>query len=219
LESKRIPATGLNSVSEHNPLYSLLKCTKLYSQKVNITQRDDDGDPKQLGAKYEPNPEILTDLGVILGDRNLRRLAFYALDTGAITLLIAKQALGLNHTAASRAVDTLEGYGILTPSLPIKRPRGAKGGRRVTVYQTPEASVDQVAQACELQRRLEAPKYRVALRYTQALLEEYFEARHREEITYVDLLAELKERRVPEAPDVANLMVPMLRERGVKVWR
>jgi hypothetical protein len=51
------------------------------------------------------------------------------------------------------------------------------------------------------------------------LLEEYFEPRKREEITYRDLLKELKARRVPETPDIAELMVPLLLERGVKVWR
>ncbi len=219
MASKRQHAAWLSSFSEHNPLYSLLKDTKLSSQKLNLTQRDDDGHPRQLGPKYEPNPEVLTDLGEILGDRSLRRLAFYALDAGAVTCLIAKEALSLNHTAAIRAIQALMGYGILTPSVPIKRPHGAKGGRRVTVYQTPDATVDQVAQACELQRRLEAPKYRVALRYTQVILEEYLEPRHLDEITYRDLLDELRVRKVPEYINVADMTAQLLVARGGKVWR
>ena len=209
----------LSSFSEPNSLYYILKETKLSSQKMNLTQRYGDGDSQKLSSVFEPNPQVLSDLGRILGDSALRRVAFYALDAGAVTGRIVKETLGLNHTAAIRAIQDLRDYGILSPALPIHRPHGAKGGRRVTVYQTPEATSDQVAQACELQRRLEYPKYRLALRYTQVLLEEYFEPKQREEITYRDLLNELKARRVPETPDIAELMVPLLLERGVKVWR
>jgi len=210
---------SLNSVSEHNSLYYILKETKLYSYKMNITQKGRQEEKPELNSKYEYNPEILTDLGLILGDRNLRRAAFYSLDTGAVTTRIIREVLGLNATASTRAVDTLRTLGILAPSLPIKRPKFAKGGRRVTVYETPEATPTQIAAAIELQKRLESPKYRLALRYTQVLLDEYFEPNHCEEITYRELVNELRARRVPETIDIADFMVPLLQERGIKVWR
>jgi len=209
----------LSSVSEHNSLYYILKETKLYSYNMNITQRGRYGDPSEKSSEYEHNPDVLEELGEILSDSALRRASFYALDAGAVTRGILRETLSLNHTATVRVIQSLLAYGILTPALPLHRPRGAKGGRRVTVYQTPEATPDQIAQTCELQRRLEYPKYRLALRYTQVLLEEYFEPKQRGEITYRDLLKELKARRVPETPDIAELMVPLLLERGVKVWR
>ncbi len=223
MATKRSPALGvspkLSSLPEPNSLYYILKETKLSSYKLNLTQRDSIGHPIESGPVYEPNSSILTDLGHILSDRNLRRSAFYALDAGALTGRILKEVLGLNHTASIRAIQELTALGILSPSLPIHRPRGAKGGPRVTVYQTPEATSDQVAQTCELQRRLEAPKYRVALRYTQVILEEYLEPRHLDEITYRDLLDELRVRKVPEYIDVADMTAQLLVARGVKVWR
>jgi hypothetical protein len=218
LASRRQATAGLSSLSEYNSLYYILKETKLYSQKLNITQKEGEKESSELDSKYEYNPEILTSLGLILGDHNLRRVSFYTLDVGAVTTRIIQEVLGFNLTAATRAIQSLRDYKIIEPAIPIKRPHGAKGGRRVTVYQTPEATVNQVAQACELQRRLESPKYRLALRYTQILLEEYIEPRHRQEITYVDLLDELKARRVPEVKDVAGFVRDLLRERGIKVW-
>jgi DNA-binding MarR family transcriptional regulator len=209
----------LNSVFDHNSLYYILKETKLRSHNVIITQRGIDEGPPELCSYYDHNSEVLQSLGKILSNSALRRVSFYALDAGAVTRGILRETLSLNHGATVRAIRALQSYGILSPALPIHRSRGAKGGRRVIVYQTPEGTQDQIAAACELQRRLEYPKYRLALRYTQVLLEEYFEPKHHEEITYRDLLKELKTRRVPEAPDIAELMVPLLLERGVKVWR
>jgi DNA-binding MarR family transcriptional regulator len=186
---------------------------------VNLTQREGDRERPELSSVYEHNPKILTDLGRILGDDNLRRISFYALDMGAVTMRIIEKNLGINHTAASRSIQALQCYGILSPAIPIRRPHGVKGGRRVTVYQTPEASNDQVAVACELQRRLESPKYVQAARFAQMLLEEYF-SKGRKEITYRDLLEHVREEKLPFiAADIAELAAQYLVERGVKVWR
>ena len=106
-------------------------------------------------------------------------IRLYALDAGAVTAQILRETLSLNTTASIRAIEELRDLKIIYPALQIKRPHGAKGGPRVKVYQTPEASDDQIAKAVELQRRLESPKYCLALRYTQVLLEEYFESGNR----------------------------------------
>ncbi len=209
----------LYSKNEYNPLYCILKAVKLYSYNLNITQRRDSQDPHELNSHLEYNSETLTRLGDILRIADTCRVAFYALDAGAVTERTLVGVLGLNQTSATRAIAMLRDYEVLLPALPIRRPRGARGGRRVTVYETPEATPDQVAAAIELQRRLESPKYCEAARFAQLLLEEYL-SRGRGEITYRDLLDRVRVANLPySAPDMAELAAQVLAERGLRVWR
>jgi hypothetical protein len=53
----------------------------------------------------------------------------------------------------------------------------------------------------------------------QTILDQYVK-KGREEITYRDLLDQIKEMRIPfKAPDIADLAAQYLEEKRVKVWR
>lgn len=208
----------LRSEAEHNPLYCILESVKLCSLSMNLTTKPGDVGVAESCSLFEYNSSILREAGRILGDDTLRRVAFLALDCGAVTELIVRETLGVNHTAAVRALRLLRDHGVLLPALPMRRPRGARGGPRVTVYRTPRGTPDQVAAAVELQRRLESPKYVEAARFAQLLLEEYIGGRG--EIRYRDILEHVREAKLPfAAPDMAELAAQVLTERGVRVWR
>ena len=66
--------------------------------------------------------------------------------------------------ASAAAAAALTAPTARAPSIRLLRPMNSGGGPRVKIYQTPDASPYQVASVVELQRRLESPKYRQAIR-------------------------------------------------------
>jgi hypothetical protein len=90
----------------------------------------------------------------------------------------------------------------------------------VKVYQTPDASLDQLASAIELQRRLESPKYLQAIRVVESLLEKHPEILVSGEISYGVLLESVKASKLGyNISDIALFVSKNLHERGIKVWR
>jgi hypothetical protein len=87
------------------------------------------------------------------------------------------------------------------------------------IWQTFDATPEEIQGTIQLHRCLESPKYCLALRYTQILLEEYFTPKGCCEITYRDLIQEFRDRKVPESFNVVQLTIPLLIERDIKVWR
>ena len=71
-----------------------------------------------------------------------------------------------------------------------------EGGPRVRLYQTPDATPEQVAQAVELQRRLESPKYQQALLVSQTLLEDYPLVVIKGETSYRNIVATIRKMKI-----------------------
>ena len=70
----------------------------------------------------------------------------------------------------------------------------------------------------QLHQRCLSPKYRIAEKLAQSILDGYIKGR--EEITYRDLLQHIRERETPfNVPDITELVAKYLGENGVKVWR
>jgi DNA-binding Lrp family transcriptional regulator len=132
----------------------------------------------------------------------------------------ARAKLNLKEAATWRSLKMLWDSGILHPSLMITRPRGKKGGRRVKLFQTIEASPEQIKEALELQSRLESPKYMQAVLVAQAMLTDFPMLRAKGEVSYSEILDEVRSKRLGlSVPDVAHLVSQYLSNEGVTVWR
>ncbi|GAH10178.1 unnamed protein product, partial [marine sediment metagenome] len=109
---------------------------------------------------------------------------------------------------------------IIEPAVRIPSVIRSKGGPRATVYRIPDADIDQINAASNLHRKLLSPKYRIAEELAQILLDDYITPRHVTEITYREILVFVKQKKVRERVDVAELVAQNLQhQKGIKVWR
>lgn len=93
-------------------------------------------------------------------------------------------------------------------------------GRIPDVWETPDATIDQVNEAIQLHRRTKSPKYRVAEAFAQSYLHDFLEPRGRKETTYRDLLEEAKARGFQEPMDIADLACQYFnKETSIRAWR
>lgn len=209
-----------NSGHGNNSPYYLLKAIKLLSHHREFNSATSVGELPGLLSGVGFDSGSLRAVGRILGSDSLRRTTFHVIDAGAVTLLILRGSLGLSLGTAARQLCDLQSYGIITPSVRLHRPMDAEGGPRVKLFQTPDASPEQVNQAVELQRRLESPKYLQAVLVSQTLLEDYPLVAARGETSYADIVTTIRRMKIGySVPDIAQLASRYLHERGIKVWR
>jgi hypothetical protein len=65
-----------------------------------------------------------------------------------------------------------------------------------------------------------SPKFRVAEKVAQTIIDEYITKRNVFEISYREVVIKVKEMRIPfKTSDIATLAATYLHEMGVKVWR
>jgi len=65
-----------------------------------------------------------------------------------------------------------------------------------------------------------SPKFSVAEKVAQTILEEYINKRNVSEISYKEIIVQVKELTIPfRTPDIAELAANYLHDRGVKVWK
>ncbi len=82
------------------------------------------------------------------------------------------------------------------------------------------ATSEEVAGALRLHFQLLSPKYRIAEEVAQSILADYITPRQVTEITYREIVVQVKELKIPfSAPDIADLTATYLNEKGIKVWR
>ena len=162
-----------------------------------------------------PGPSLLKLLSEIFFSESSARVAMYMAREGAATALILTRRLGLSKAAVYRALERLEAIGLVEPITTFRN----AGKKPVTVWRVLDATADQVQRAILLHNRLRNPKYRVAERLAQTLLQTYIPP-HRPEITVREIWVKVRELKVPyAAPDVVDIVAHLLQQRGVKVWR
>ena len=65
-----------------------------------------------------------------------------------------------------------------------------------------------------------SPKYRIAERIAQTILDEYMKKKKIDTISYKEILIHIKELKMPfRSPDIADLAATYLHDKGIKVWR
>ncbi len=142
---------------------------------------------------------------------------FYFCVHGASTAWILQNELGVPEATAYRALKRLRAMKVVVPALRVSRTKEAKGGPRPTVWAFHEAENTEIAAALRLHYKLLSPKYCVAERIAQTILEEYRD-KQLTEISYKLIVTRVKELRVPfRSLDIAGLAANYLMERGIKV--
>jgi len=207
------------SKSRINSLYYLIRFIRLVVRFRGINPKLLHIELDKLLQKNATNLDV-NKLGEILGKEDLRNVLYYFLDYGAATSLILQQKLHLDDSKVYRHIGKLKNLDIIEPAVRIPTIIHSKGGPRATVYKIPDTTIDQINAATNLHRKLLSPKYRIAEELAQILLDEYIEPQGLKEITRRQILVFLKEQKVRERGDVAELVAQNLQnERGIKVWR
>ncbi len=110
--------------------------------------------------------------------------------------------------------------GIVLPALKASKVKHSKGGPRPTVWALEGATTEEVARALRLHYQMLSPKFLVAEKAAQTILDEYITKRNVDEISYREIVIQVKELRIPfRTPDIADLAATYLNEKGIKVWR
>ena len=212
----------LFSHGEGDSLYYIIKKIKLIIRIRSINLENDSMDPPELLSIDE---NVWEDIGRALGIKPLRDIAFYFIDYGAATIMTLIHRLKIPEATVYRYIKELRSLGFIRPAIKVKKTRfkrgGSKrGGPRPTIWQVPDATMDQIHVANALHRKLSSPKYAVAEEFAQMLLAEYLEPRGEKEITYRELLIQAREHNVSyRAVDIALLAAEYLSDFGIKVWR
>lgn len=207
------------SESQSNSVYYLLQAIKSYSSMGEYNRCMVAEKLAELHSKIGFNDGSWKGVGRVLQSSGLRRAAFYVIDNGAVTLLLMRLVLGFSLGSAVRYLEDLRTLNILKPTTKLLRPRDAKGGPRVVVYQTPDAKVDQIQRICDLHRRYEDPFYARALEDTRSLLRDKRLAKGGE-LSYGDVVDYLRGEAMPrDVQPLAERVCRILLESGVRVWR
>ncbi|MCK4438242.1 hypothetical protein KAV47_04125, partial [Candidatus Bathyarchaeota archaeon] len=137
---------------------------------------------------------------------------------GSATAWVLQNELNIPEASVYRALKRLRSLGIVVPAVKVSRRRNSKGGPRPTVWALESSSTDEVARALRLHYQMLSPKFRIAEEVAQTILDEYITKRNVSEVTYREIIIQVKELKMPfRAPDIAELASDYLKEKGIKV--
>jgi hypothetical protein len=210
----------LESGYDSNSPYYVLKAMKLISHIRDFNSGIVGNELSELRSRIYFNPVTWRAVGEILTNDPYREAAFYGVEEGVLSRDILIAELRFSLAGSTRTILALTSVGFIAPCIVLPRPKSKRGGPRVRLYQTPDATPEQVTKAVELQRRLESPKYVQAMLVTQTLLEDYPVVVSSGETSYKDIVTTIKKMKISYGvPDMAQLASKYLHERGIKVWR
>ena len=110
--------------------------------------------------------------------------------------------------------------GVVVPAVKVPKIKDSKGGPRPTVWALKDADTEEIAGALRLHYRMLSPKFMVAEEVAQTILDEYISKKNLQEISYKEIIIQVKELRIPfRTPDIADLAATYLNDKGIKVWR
>lgn len=195
--------------NESNPLYDIV-----YAFKLLLTRHGSDS----LDAVTYARTIISKIESIFVSDSTAEVFAYLCI-RGAATAWVIQCQLDMPEPTTYRALKHLRSLGIITPALKVSKIKSSKGGPRPIVWAIMGTSPEEVAEALRLHFWALNPKYKIAEEIAQTILDQYTK-RGRDEITFRDLLEQIKEMRIPlKALDIADLTAQYLVEKGIKVWR
>lgn len=173
-----------------------------------------------FGLKLKNIQELISLTEKIFSSQSMAEVFLYFCLHGAGTGLILQSENNLSEATTYRILKRLYNMGLIYPALKISNIRNSKGGPRPIVWALQGASNEEIANAIRLHMKKLNPKYLIAERLAQTILDEYLNKRRINEITYREILIHIKELRLPyRTPDIAELTAEYLLENGMKVWR
>jgi len=165
-------------------------------------------------------PKLLSFIKNVFSSPAVAEVFLYFCLTGAATSWILQNELDMPEATVYRAMKRLKSLGIIEPAIKMRKAKVSRGGPRPTVYALQGSSTDEVADAIRLHYNLLSPKFRIAQEVAQTILKDYITPRQVTEITYREIIIQVRELRIPfNAPDIAGLAADYLKEQGIKVWR
>jgi predicted transcriptional regulator len=202
------------SVSRVKPEESnFVQYTQIFRQLLLLNEKND------LATTLKNIQELLNFSENIFSSTAVAETFLYFCLHGAATAWVLQMELNQPEATVYRTLKRLRAVGLISPALKVSKIQSSKGGPRPTIWALGSASGDEIAAALKHHYRTLSPKYRVAEEVAQTILDQYVK-KGREEITYRDLLDQIKEMHIPfKAPDIADLAAQYLVEKGVKVWR
>ncbi len=192
---------------------NFVRYTQIFRQLLLLNEKND------LATTLKNIQELLNFSESIFSSPAVAETFLYFCLHGAGTAWVLQTELNQPEATVYRTLKRLRAVGLISPALKVSKVQSSKGGPRPTVWSLESATGDEIAAALKHHYRTLSPKYRVAEEVAQTILDQYVQKGH-EEITYRDLLDQIKEMRIPfKAPDIADLAAQYLVEKGVKVWR
>ncbi len=190
------------------------KFIEVYRQLLLLNENNN------LSTTLKNIQELLTFTENVFSSPAVAEVFLYFCLHGAATAWVLQNELSLPEATAYRALKRLRSIGIVVPALKVSKVKSSKGGPRPTVWALEGSSNEEVAKSLRLHYQLLSPKFQVAETVAQTILDEYITKRKVNEISYREIIIQVKELRVPfRTPDIADLAATYLNERGIKVWR
>jgi len=190
------------------------KYVNIYRKILLLNEKND------LGTTLKNIQELLNFNEKIFSSSSVAESFMYFCLHGAATAWVLQSELNMPEATAYRALKRLRAMDIVVPALKVSKVKRSKGGPRPTVWALQNAESEEIAKALKLHYKMLSPKYKVAEEVAQTILEEYSQDGELDEISYKDIVGQVKELKIPfKAPDVAELTARYLHERGIKVWR
>ena len=175
---------------------------------------------KNLATTLKNIQELLSFTERIFSSPAVAEVFLYFCLHGSATAWVLQNELSIPEATVYRALKRLRSMEVVLPALKASKVKHSKGGPRPTVWAVDGASTDEVARALRLHYQMLSPKFQVAEEVAQTILEEYITKRNIDEISYKEIIIQVKELRIPfRTPDIADLAANYLNEKGVKVWR
>lgn len=193
---------------------NFIKYIEVYRQLLLLNEKNN------LATTLKNIQELLTFTEKVFSSPAVAEVFLYFCLHGAATAWVIQNELSLPEATAYRALKRLRSIGIVVPALKVSKVKSSKGGPRPTVWSLDGSSNEEVAKSLRLHYQLLSPKFQVAETVAQTILEEYLNKRKLDEISYREIVVQIKALRVPfRTPDIADLAATYLNERGIKVWR
>ena len=162
------------------------------------------------------NNRLFQEVWNILSSDVCRKVLAYLLMNGAASALVLKHRTGLSNSSVYWALDRLSSVGLLRKGIRVKAPNK----KRVTIHCLVDCDMSLIQEAALLHMKTLSPKYRVAEKVAQTILEEYLPSKATKEITYKEIVLQVKSLKLPfNTPDIAELAAQYLHEQGVRIWR
>ena len=170
--------------------------------------------------KQHESDTILSKLRSIFGSDATSEVFTYFCLHGASTAWVIQCRLEMTEPTAYRSLKQLRSIGVIASALKISHVKQSKGGPRPTVWAIEDASPDEVAEALRCHYQMLSPKYKMAEKVAQKILDEIHEMGRPLEINYSDIMDQVKELKSSfTTPDIADLATQYLHEKGIKIWR
>lgn len=218
-QSSKPIISELSSLSGGNSVYYIVKAIQLLSLLVGVIDQTEINYIKELFSRYEINSNTWKILGKIFLEDNLRRIAFSFVERGALSQVMVSKLFNIPDQTVSRKFEELEAFKFIYPCLKLPR-YNHKPGPRVTIYQTPDATPDQINNACQTQRNIDSPNYLSAFKTTQTIIDDYPNITQQKETNYKFILQIVKKTGIHFAiSDIADIVTTELQNKGIKVWR